>query len=64
MKGYPLFFKIDNARDKCDFCSGSGKLLKALASGKCICLACVEHISEAMCEDTLLLPAPMHQPTE
>ena len=64
MKGYPLFFRVNNARDKCDFCSGSGKLLKALASGKCICPQCVDHITQAMLEEAPLPQAPMHQPIE
>jgi len=65
MIGYPLFFNIDNAHDRCDFCGGGGKLLKALTTGKCICPKCIDHIAEAMEEKPLLcLSAPMHQPIE
>jgi hypothetical protein len=64
MIGYPMFFQIDNTRDKCDFCGGGGKLLKALSTGKCVCPACVGHIAEAMAEDLLRLPAPTHRPLD
>lgn len=62
MIGYPMFFKVDNAWDACDFCHQGGKLIKSLSTGKCICPLCVGHVALSMQEEPLALP--MHQPIQ
>ena len=62
-------FWVDNLYDKCGLCSHTGKLLKSMKTGKCICPKCVEYLIEASTEPDLIEElqesmAAMHQAIE
>lgn len=51
----PIFFVIDNDRDKCIFCGAKGKLIKSMKTGKNLCEKCIEYLAEALVDESVIL---------
>lgn len=49
----PIFFAIDNLKDKCSFCQANAKLIKSMTTGKNICYQCAEMLQSELLMERL-----------